>query len=357
MEVLNKLESKRSKEFKLFAESIEGKSVTYLLGKSTVFQSDYSLEKFISYVSDVSDAKILPLINKSNTLGAVHMGLFDLETDLLDFIEKARERKIKTLIISGTDFLSSSIWSNELKDAMTYIEFIVSLDMFVNDTTQRTDMILPSTTFTEKNGTFTNLEGRVARQNKAVPTPGQAKSSWEIVNNILELLGEETIGESEVEINKEIANTIEGYKDATFSNLDKPSNKEGIIVSQKVQFHIEEEEEEEEEEESEGYSLIFYEKLYGDRAMQRNSPSISFLGSSRVIQISPKDAKSLGIEEENNIKLIVDDESAILKASIDNTIEKGTLAIPINRRGTNHLARFSHGKIEKVSEGEMLNVN
>ena len=94
-----------------------------------------------------------------------------------------------------------------------------------------------------------------------------------------------------------------------------------------------------------------------DRAMQRNSPSISFLGSSRVIQISPKDAKSLGIEEENNIKLIVDDESAILKASIDNTIEKGTLAIPINRRGTNHLARFSHGKIEKVSEGEMLNVN
>ena len=118
MEVLNKLESKRSKEFKLFAESIEGKSVKYLLGKSTIFQSDYSLEKFISYVSDVSDAKILPLINKSNTLGAVHMGLFDLETDLLDFIEKARERKIKTLIISGTDFLSSSIWSNELKDAI-----------------------------------------------------------------------------------------------------------------------------------------------------------------------------------------------------------------------------------------------
>ena len=359
MEVLNKLKSKRSKEFKLFSENIEGKSVTYLLGKSTVYQSDYCLEKFISYVSEVSEAKILPLANKSNTLGAVHMGLFDLETDLSDFIEKARERKIKTLIISGTDFLSSSIWSKELKDAMTYIEFIVSLDMFVNDTTQRTDMILPSTTFTEKDGTFTNLEGRVARQNKAVPTPGQAKSSWEIVNNILELLGEETIGESEVEINKEISNSIEGYSDATLSNLDKPSNKEGILVSQHVKFQIEDdiEEEEDEEEQNEGYSLIFYEKLYGDRAMQRNSPSISFLGSNRVIQISPKDAKPLGIEEDNNIKLIVDDESIILKANIDKTVEKGTIAIPINRRGTNHLARFTHGKIEKISEGEMLNVN
>ena len=91
--------------------------------------------------------------------------------------------------------------------------------------------------------------------------------------------------------------------------------------------------------------------------MQRNSPSISFLGSNRLLQISPKDAKRLDIQENANVRLDVNDESVILKAIIDKDIDAGTLAIPINRRGVNHFARYLNGKIEKVSEGEMLNVN
>ena len=91
--------------------------------------------------------------------------------------------------------------------------------------------------------------------------------------------------------------------------------------------------------------------------MQRNSPSISFLGSNRLLQISPKDAKSLDIQDNANVKLTVNDESVMLKAIIDEDIENGTVAVPINRRGVNHFARYLNGKIEKVSEGEMFNVN
>ena len=91
--------------------------------------------------------------------------------------------------------------------------------------------------------------------------------------------------------------------------------------------------------------------------MQRNSPSISFLGSSRHIQISPRDAKSLDITDSDNIKLTVEDESMMLRAIIDQGIKSGTIAIPINRRGVNHFGRYAHGKIEKISEGEIFNVN
>lgn len=356
LELLNNLKSKRSKESKELEDLIEGKVVTALVGKSTVNHSDSSIENFISYVNKVSKAKILPLVAKANILGSMHMGLFNNETHLLDFVEKARERKIKTLIVSGTDFVSNSMYSKELKDAMTYIEFIVSLDMFVNDTSQRSDLILPVTTFTEKEGTFTNIESRVSRQYQAIPVPGQAKSDWEIVNDLLVLLGHESIGNSEFEINEIISKKIDGYNEVTFSNLDKPSNKDGIRVSQQVSFNPSEDNGYEIEE-NDDYSLIFYEKLYGDKAMQRNSPSISFLGSNRLLQISPKDAKRLGIQENTNVRLDVNDESVILKAIIDKDIEVGTLAIPINRRGVNHFARYLNGKIEKVSEGEMLNVN
>ena len=359
-EVVNKMKSKHSKEYKILAELIEGKSVTYLIGKSTVGHRANFIEQFIAYAREISEAKIIPLVTKANILGAVHMGLFNHENNLLDFIEKARERKIKTLIISGTDFIASSIYSKELKDALTYIEFIVSLDMFINDTSQRADLILPVTTFNEKDGTFTNIESRVSRQNQSIPVPGQAKSDWEIVNDLLEILGSESIGNSEYEINTELTNKIQGYRGATFSELDKPSNKKGIIVSQKVTYQPTEEIEEEEEEEEEDlndYSLIFYEKLYGDKVMQRNAPSISSLGSSRILQISPRDAKTLNIADSDNVKLTVDDQSMMLKAIIDKGIKSGTIAIPINRRGVNHFARYSHGKIEKISEGEMLNVN
>lgn len=356
IELLEKLKSKRTKESKELAELIEGKAITCLVGKSTVNHIEQSIENFVTYVNQVAKAKILPLVTKANILGATHMGLFSNGSHLLDFVEKARERKIKTLIVSGTDFISNSIYSKELKDAMTYIEFIVSLDMFVNDTSQRSDLILPVTTFTEKDGTFTNIESRVSRQNQAIPVPGQAKSDWEIVNDLLGLLGYEGIGNSEFEINEKISKEIEGYSEATFLNLDKPSNRDGITVSQKVRFNNSEGDIEYEEEED-GYSLIFYEKLYGDKAMQRNSPSISFLGSNRLLQISPKDAKSLDIQDNANVKLTVNDESVMLKAIIDEDIENGTVAVPINRRGVNHFARYLNGKIEKVSEGEMFNVN
>ena len=225
IELLEKLKSKRTKESKELAELIEGKAITCLVGKSTVNHIEQSIENFVTYVNQVAKAKILPLVTKANILGATHMGLFSKESHLLDFVEKARERKIKTLIVSGTDFISNSIYSKELKDAMTYIEFIVSLDMFVNDTSQRSDLILPVTTFTEKDGTFTNIESRVSRQNQAIPVPGQAKSDWEIVNDLLGLLGYEGIGNSEFEINEKISKEIKGYSEATFLNLDKPSNR------------------------------------------------------------------------------------------------------------------------------------
>ena len=76
-----------------------------------------------------------------------------------------------------------------------------------------------------------------------------------------------------------------------------------------------------------------------------------------LLQISPKDAKSLDIQDNANVKLTVNDESVMLKAIIDEDIENGTVAVPINRRGVNHFARYLNGKIEKVSEGEMFNVN
>ena len=356
LDVTKKIKLKRSKVFQEFNELIQGKDVTYLVGKSTLGQNDTHLEHFVSYIIENSKAKILPLVNKSNSLGKIHMGLFNSENNIEDFINKAKDGKIKTLIITGSDFITSSIYSNELKDAMTYIEYIVAIDMFVNETSQRVDTILPVTTLPEKEGTFTNFESRVSRQRRSTPIPGQAKSEWEIVVHLLELLGFDGIGHSEIEINKLIEKNISGYREASFDNLDKPSNQNGLLVSQTIPYMSPEVYSQEPVERDE-YKLIFYEKLYGDKIMQNNAPSISFLGANRIIEISPKDAKTHKIEQDTNIKLVTGDDSIVLKANIDQNIEPGTLCIPINRRGVSQFGKYLYGKIEKISEGELLNVD
>ena len=51
------------------------------------------------------------------------------------------------------------------------------------------DLILPSAAFTEENGTFSNVEGRIQMAHKVVPPPGDARENWQILRAISEVMG------------------------------------------------------------------------------------------------------------------------------------------------------------------------
>ncbi|MDA3953283.1 MAG: formate dehydrogenase subunit alpha [Bacteroidales bacterium] len=107
-------------------------------------------------------------------------------TEIFDQIEKGQ---IKALYQVGENPILSEADANHVKRALKNLDFFVVQDIFMTETAKYADVILPATSFAEKNGTFTNTERRVQRVRKAIDAPGDAKDDWWIACEIAKRLG------------------------------------------------------------------------------------------------------------------------------------------------------------------------
>jgi formate dehydrogenase alpha subunit len=80
--------------------------------------------------------------------------------------------------------------SSHAQKAMDELDFFVVQDLFISESAQYADVILPAASFAEKDGTFTNTERRVQRVRKAIPPRGQARPDWWIISEIAKRMGE-----------------------------------------------------------------------------------------------------------------------------------------------------------------------
>ena len=105
------------------------------------------------------------------------------------------------------------------KDALEKVDFLIVQDVLPSEITQLADVVLPGTTFAEKDGTFTNSTGWVQRIRKAIDPPGEAKVDWEITQQLAQRLGGEIDYHFAGEIAIAIAENVAGYGDATHQNI------------------------------------------------------------------------------------------------------------------------------------------
>jgi predicted molibdopterin-dependent oxidoreductase YjgC len=100
---------------------------------------------------------------------------------LTEAVEAMPEGRIKAVFIMGENPLLSEPDLHHAEEAFRSLEFLVVQDLFLHETAQIADVVLPATSFAEKDGTFTNSERRVQRVRKAIQPPGQSRPDWEIV--------------------------------------------------------------------------------------------------------------------------------------------------------------------------------
>jgi formate dehydrogenase major subunit len=78
---------------------------------------------------------------------------------------------------------------NKVRKALAALEFLVVQDIFLTETSEFADVVLPATSFLEKEGTYTNTDRRVQIGRKVLDPPGQARQDWEIVCEISNRIG------------------------------------------------------------------------------------------------------------------------------------------------------------------------
>jgi predicted molibdopterin-dependent oxidoreductase YjgC len=95
------------------------------------------------------------------------------------------------MLIVGENPVLSDANSSHVKKALEALDLLVVQDIFLTETAQLADVVLPAATFAEKDGTFTNTERRVQRVRKALDPPGEAKADWEIICALAERVSQE----------------------------------------------------------------------------------------------------------------------------------------------------------------------
>jgi predicted molibdopterin-dependent oxidoreductase YjgC len=98
--------------------------------------------------------------------------------------------RVKALYLIGENPAHTEPNAHHVKHGLENLEFVVAQDIFLNDSSREfADVVLPASSFAEKDGTFTNTERRVNRVRKAIPSPGQAREDWRIVVDLANALG------------------------------------------------------------------------------------------------------------------------------------------------------------------------
>ena len=76
-----------------------------------------------------------------------------------------------------------------MREALQAVDFLVVQDIFLNETGEMADIVLPAASFAEKAGTFTSTERRVQLVRPALNPPGEALPDWQIVTRLANEMG------------------------------------------------------------------------------------------------------------------------------------------------------------------------
>jgi formate dehydrogenase major subunit len=113
---------------------------------------------------------------------------------------------------------------NKVRKALANLEFLCVQDIFLTETAEVADVILPATSFFEKDGTYTNSDRRVQIGRKVLDPPGQARLDWQLVCEIATRMGHPMNYESAEEVFAEFTSLAPSYAGLDYENL-KPTGK------------------------------------------------------------------------------------------------------------------------------------
>ncbi len=137
-----------------------------------------------------------------------------------EMVPLAHDGKMKALYIIGENPLVSDPDLNHTEKSFSNLDFLVVQDIFLTETAKLADVVLPSSCFAEKEGTFSNTERRVQRVRKAVEPPGQARSDWEIICDISGRMGYKMSYQNAREIMEEISMVTPSYGGITYDRIE-----------------------------------------------------------------------------------------------------------------------------------------
>jgi len=262
---------------------------------------------------------------------------------LMEIMAAAGRGDIKALYIMGENPLLSDPDLKHVEKELRNLDLLIVQDIFLTETAQMADVVLPSTSFAEKEGTFTNTERRVQRVRKIVDAPGEAKADWEIISELSTKMGYPMKYSSAKEIFDEVIKVTPSYAGMTYERLEKeglqwpcptadhPGTKflhkdrfsRGLGLFHAIEYIPPAELPDEEYPLFLSTGRVLYHYHTGTMTTRAQGPSERYPES--LVEINPLDAEKLGISEGQMVKVTSRRGTVQAKAQITQKSMPGTI--------------------------------
>ncbi|KEQ27619.1 molybdopterin oxidoreductase family protein [Paenibacillus tyrfis] len=274
-----------------------------------------------------------------------------------EMFELMTEKTIRGLYLLCSNPAVSAPNQNFVRAALKSLDFMVCCDMFLSESAEFADVVLPSVTWSEDEGTVTNLEGRIIKINKAQEPLGESKPDWLIQVELAERLGRgqyfrHLTTASKVAEEFRLASKG-GYADYYGATWDKIEKQNGVfwpcrdeqdqgtpyMFLDKKFYHPDGKAKicalpyrPPAEEPCEQYPLrlttgrVVYHYLSGNQT--RRIPFLRDMCPEPFVEVHPETAKLYGIEHEEIVRLYTRRGEAYFKVKIIEAIRKDTVFVP-----------------------------
>ncbi|WP_297791397.1 formate dehydrogenase subunit alpha [uncultured Marinobacter sp.] len=137
-----------------------------------------------------------------------------------NMLDAAVDGSFKGLYVQGEDIAQSDPNTRHVEHALESLECLIVQDLFLNETAKFAHVLLPGSSFLEKDGTFTNAERRINRVRRVIP-PLAGKADWEVTQDLSNALGYPMNYSHPSEIMDEIAQLTPTFRGVSFNKIDQ----------------------------------------------------------------------------------------------------------------------------------------
>jgi predicted molibdopterin-dependent oxidoreductase YjgC len=235
---------------------------------------------------------------------------------------------VKMLYIAGEDPCHSYYQGAAVKDALRTVPFLVVQDVYMTETARMADIILPTCTYAEKEGTFTNMTRHVQRVAPAVLPEGQSRSDFDVFMELAERCGKPFSNDSVSEVQREIEVAAPIYKGMFPGSQWKQWSPEQ--TGHQPGFAVAGDEVHGATKEGYPFTLITNNHMFHIGNYSHYAKALEDIGADCIAEINSKDARNLGVQSGDTIRVESGTHSVELPVEVNGRSTQGIVYIPKN---------------------------
>jgi NADH-quinone oxidoreductase chain G len=358
---------------------LRGKSIAVVVGPELVQRTDGHRILFsIAGIIYILEARLFLLSERPNEQGVidmgcvpdmlpgerpVHIGNFKQKVEdawkatipedegltLMETLDGIRDRSIKALYVVGENPVFNIPDNGSVREALKALDFFVVQDIFLTETGELADVVLPARGWTEKDGTYTNLERRIQLLKKAIDSSSGIED-WKIFSEISDRMGYRMNYKGAKEIMEEVSQVSPLYRDLTYREIEEggcvwPYHGEPLrgelreVPATEVivqDYHKD-------------FYLFPERLLFHSGTLSRNSDALNKVCSGTGLRIGPAQAQRLGIKEGDLVNISTAKGDMEIQINIDDSIKDARVLLSNNFKNKGVFSLLSY-RIDAITK-------